>query len=430
MSRILPCPTPSLRRFLTSPLTVLAVLACSAGETTNDPSIVAPGPTPPPQHVTPGSPPPIGGQMPPSTDVIDVPSPAPGATSSDGKPHNLGSETECNGMDDNGNGIIDDVDVGNDGLCDCLNIGFFGEVASDAGSETAQFEAWLLERSSVPVQRLAATETLTAEWLAGVQVLVVGGLQSRSAQSGAAFSEAERAAFDSWLHGGGGVFVLAGYTEDSRDAQPTVELITNTGMSYDLQSVPSEGVIGQGETPPVWLDGIVAPDHPSVEGVEAIGVYYGYPVTGDGTPILQAQGYTLAMVKEVGAGRAFVFADEWITQDVTWSGLTVGGNDPCQQPCQEQSNICRIANEQCERCALEPCSDPNETDLDACTKGCQPSCESETNRCNTYTQQCETCSAERATREQATPRLWLNTLRWLTPQNECQVEIPPIIPIR
>lgn len=408
----------------------IAPVACSAGDTTNDPSIVTPGPTPP-QHVTPGGSPPIGGQVPPQTDVIDVPPSTGGGTNANGRPRNLGSETECNGMDDNGNGIIDDVDIGRDGLCDCLNIGFFGNVASDAGSETAQFESWLLARSSVPVQQLAATDTLTAQWLAGVQVLVVGGLQGRTSQSsGPAFSEAERAAFDEWLRNGGGVFVLSGYTEDSRDAQPTVELIANTGISYDLQSVPAEGVIGQGEAPPVWLDGIVTPDHPSVEGVEAIGVYYGYPVTGDGTSILEAQGYTLAMAKEIDAGRAFVFADEWITQDVTWSGLTVGGNDPCQQPCQEQSNICRIAGEQCERCALEPCSDPNETDLESCSKGCQPSCEAETNRCNMYTEQCETCSAARTTREQATPRLWLNTLRWLTPQSECQVEIPPIIPIR
>lgn len=379
----------------------------------------------------PGSPGGQGGPGGPNDpDIIDTPitpgGPGPGDPSVPIIP-GLGSETVCDGVDNDGNGIIDDVDVGNDGLCDCIRIGFFGKVASDAGQATGSFESWLTALSGqVPIAHLDATATLTASWLSNLQVLIVGGLQDRAARAGegSAFTGDEIAAFDGWIAQGGGVITLSGYTANIRDARPVAELIQNTGLGYDLMSVSGPGVISE-DGPPVWLRGITTPTHPIVDGVKEVGVYYGYPVTGDGTPILSAEGYVLGVAKEQGAGRVFAFADEWITQDATWLGLRSGQDNPCQQPCNEQTNICRVAAEQCEQCAAQPCSDPNETDLETCTKGCQPSCDSETTRCETYTAQCDTCQGEMLDRVEATPRLWLNTLRWLTPANECKVQIPP-----
>jgi hypothetical protein len=340
----------------------------------------------------------------------------------------FGTETTCDDIDNDGNGIIDDVDVGKDGLCDCIHIGFFGEIASDAGDATGSFEAWLVARSGqIPIQHLDATEKLTSAWLSSLQVLIVGGLRDRAAQVGNddAFSSDEIAAFDDWVQNrGGGVITLSGYTSTIGDARPVSELLQNTGLSYDLMSVSGAGVISEG-APPVWLQDITAPDHPIVAGVSEIGVYYGYPVQGDGTGILSGEGHVLGMAKQWGTGRVFAFADEWITQDATWQGLANGQQDPCQQPCNEQANICRVAMEQCEQCAMQPCSDPNDTDITTCEKGCQPSCESETARCNTNTELCATCTADVTARAEATPRLWLNTIRWLTPDNECKVTIPP-----
>lgn len=345
-------------------------------------------------------------------------------------PLNLGSETTCDDMDENSNGIIDDVDVGKDGLCDCIHIGFFGEISSDAGMKTASFEAWLVARSGqVPIKHLAANETLTADWLASLQVLIVGGMQDRAA-AGGKFTAEEVAAFDDWVQNrGGGVITLSGYTASSDDARPTNELLVNTGLSYQLTGVPMDGVIGDG-APPNWLTGIVAPDHPTVDQVSQIGVYYAYPVKGDGTVILREGTYDLAMAKEVGMGKVFIFSDEWITQDATWAGLSDGQSMPCQQPCNEQQNSCRIASEQCTQCEMAPCSDPNDTDAGTCAKGCQPSCENETMRCQTNTDLCTACQAEADARAEATPRLWLNTIRWLTPTSECKVDIPPSVRVR
>src|SRR5262249_34993040 len=37
------------------------------------------------------------------------------------------TETKCDGRDDDCNGKIDDVDVGHDGICDCIRIGLIGK---------------------------------------------------------------------------------------------------------------------------------------------------------------------------------------------------------------------------------------------------------------------------------------------------------------
>jgi hypothetical protein len=407
-------------------LTVLA--SCSAGETAPPPRATTGTPTgsntPPPVLTDNGDP----TLVPDDGDTSGV-----GSGANPPRAPNLGTETVCDDIDDNANGIIDDVDVGKDGLCDCIHIGFFGGIASDAGMATAAFDTWLIERSGqIPIKRLASTDTLTADWLSSLQVLIVGGLKERAAAagSGAAFTADEIAAFDAWVsEQGGGVFTLSGYTANATDARPVSELLQHSGLAYDTTNVPAAGVISNGG-PPVWLTDIVTPTHPTVEGVNQVGVFYGYPVTGDGTPILDGEGYTLAMAKQWGIGRVFAFADEWITQDATWSGLANGQADPCQQPCNEQANICRIATEQCANCEEQPCSDPADTDITTCSKGCQPSCESETTRCATNTALCETCTADVDAREQATPRLWLNTIRWLTPANECQVAIPPNVSVR
>jgi hypothetical protein len=339
----------------------------------------------------------------------------------------LGGELYCDGVDENGNGVIDDVDRGNDGLCDCIHLGFFGNIASDAGGATGRFEDWLKMRSDVPFEHLAATATLTAEWLENLQVLIVGGMQQR--KSG--FSSEEKAALLDWLsERGGGLFTLAGYTADSNDASPTAELLATVGLGYELSSVPSQGVIGQGLAPPVWLDGIVAPEHPTVQGVQEIGVYYGYPVTGDGTVILRAEGYDLAMAKQVGAGRVFAFADEWITQDQTWSGMSQGQSNPCQQPCNEEMSRCDAAENVCANCENQPCSDPKDTDAATCAKGCDQSCRDETSRCEMYAEQCATCTEQTEGLADATPRFWLNSILWLTPESECQIVVPVDLQIK
>src|SRR5262245_15837123 len=50
------------------------------------------------------------------------------------------TELACDGKDDDCNGRIDDVDVGGDGVCDCLRIALVGQAGPLPSSN---FQAWL-----------------------------------------------------------------------------------------------------------------------------------------------------------------------------------------------------------------------------------------------------------------------------------------------
>lgn len=230
---------------------------------------------------------------------------------------NLGTEEACDGIDSNNNGVVDDVDKGKDGLCDCLNVGFLGDIASDAGNMTAAFATWLEARSDVPVTKILATAPLTEQLLAPLQVIVVGNMTARVTQNSPAYSEAELTVLRNWVSvRGGGLMTLAGFTGNETHMLPTAQLLAPFGLGYDYLG-RGAGILGEG-APPMVITGITQPMHPTVDGVKKLGVYYGYPVIGDGEVIVSEKGFNLAMAKQTGKGRVFLFADEWITQDTLW----------------------------------------------------------------------------------------------------------------
>jgi hypothetical protein len=342
-----------------------------------------------------------------------------------GKPRNVGTEMACDGIDDNMNGIVDDVDKGKDGLCDCLHIGFLGALASDNGNSTGAFQSWLEARSDVPVKHIGARDKITPEVLADLQVLIIGNMRDRG---NAGFTSDEINAFSQWVQNGGGVMSLAGYSANPNDMQPTVQLLAPTGMGYDL-SVGGAGVLGMvmNGPPPVIVHGITAPDHPTVQGITALGVFNAYPVTGDGQVIVREGNYTLAEAKEIGGGHVFVFADEWITQDVLWSPQT-RPQTPCQQSCNQCKNQCSNCDIQCQNCQMQPCQGGQQPpDGGTCVRGCDQSCNQCQTNCQTCEQACTACSALEQDDTLDMGRFWLNLIRWLTPANECQVPIPDVI---
>lgn len=346
------------------------------------------------------------------------------AVDANGNPLNIGSELACDGVDENQNEIIDDVDKGKDGLCDCLRIGFLGDFASDAGNQTGAFETWLEERSDVPVAHIRAQDPLTAEALASLQVLVIGNMAQRASSGG--YSAAEVQVLADWVQQGGGVMSLAGYTARESDITPTVALLAPLGVSYDYQG-RGPGVLGMG-APPVIVRGIADPTHPTMDGIRALGVYNAYPVTGDGTVIVQDAGLVLAMAKTVGSGRVFAFSDEWITQDLLWSPMQNRPLTPCQQGCNQCAMQCAACDRQCSDCQLQPCQGGQIVpDGGTCARGCDQGCSSCSTSCDSCEQICATCSAQEVNDTLDIPRFWLNVLRWLTPANECQVPIPPTV---
>jgi hypothetical protein len=396
-----------------------ALQSCSAGGGNKGEAGVAPalpgeGPKLP---STPGK----GGSDPDNPFIVDDQS----LVDANGKPRNVGTEMACDGVDENMNGIVDDVDKGKDGLCDCLHIGFLGALASDNGNSTGAFESWLEARSDVPVKHIGARDKITADVLADLQVLIIGNLRERG---NAGFTSDELSAFSQWIENGGGVMSLAGYSANPNDMQPTVQLLAPTGIGYDL-SVGGAGVLGMvmNGPPPVIVHGITAPEHPTVQGIKALGVFNAYPVTGDGQVIVREGNYTLAEAKELGGGHVFVFADEWITQDVLWSPQT-RPQTPCQQRCNQCNNQCSNCDIQCQNCQMQPCQGGQQVpDGGTCVRGCDQSCNQCQTNCQTCEQACTACSALEQDDTLDMGRFWLNVIRWLTPANECQVPVPDVI---
>lgn len=218
-----------------------------------------------------------------------------------------GTETECDGVDNDADGYVDNVDVGGDGICDCLSIATLGSSVYE-GRDTA-FAAWLDERGG-RVEELREN-TLTPEVLAQFDVIVVQDVKPR------AYDADETAALDAWVRAGGGLFTLTAYTDEG--SANVNGLLEPYGVRYD------DGLVAfSGPTLAVQIE-----PHPVTEMVDAVGVAGAYQVSGDGDVIARAPRTVLdtlgngtyvpvGRALEHGQGRLIVWGDEWITFNSEW----------------------------------------------------------------------------------------------------------------
>lgn len=224
------------------------------------------------------------------------------ATSTAGTPPLLGQETLCDGIDNDGNGVVDDVDVGRDGVCDCLRIATLGVPGRWGDGDV--FTAWLNSRSNDGAVDLADA-ALSAEVLSPYHVIVAQDLSDAHA-----YTAEEVQALQAWVKAGGGFMTLIGYADpDVLDNVNT--LLAPFGLSYGPdQALPRRG----GQTVPVteWVA------HPVTEGVTQIGVDNGYVVQG-GLVIAAEQGAQMLSAVESELGHVLVWGDEWITYDSEWT---------------------------------------------------------------------------------------------------------------
>jgi hypothetical protein len=220
-----------------------------------------------------------------------------------------GEPEVCDGKDNDDNGIIDDVDAGGDGICDCLNIGTIGTIGpwSDGGDI---FATWLDERSPIPATALD-DEVLSAENLTGLDVIVVLRVDTSELSGDPpqhVFSAGEAKAFGDWMRAGGGAMTTIGYTGDEGAEIVNVNrLLTPLGAGY------SEDLSLSGDVS-TWLE------HPISDGVSNIFTENGVTVSAEaGTLVAVGQNDKAVMVvHQVEDGRLVVWGDEWITYDSEW----------------------------------------------------------------------------------------------------------------
>jgi hypothetical protein len=237
------------------------------------------------------------------------------ATSSGGSAGNAGNGTPetCDGMDNDDNGVIDDVDAGGDGVCDCLNIATLGDIGPWGQGNV--FTTWLNARSPRGAVALA-DQVLTADILAPFQIIVslhvaTGAVQSAHAHH--AFSDAEVSAFNVWVRGGGGIMTTIGYMSDEANEIVNVnKLLTPLGMGYDPAHLNLDSYIQSWDP------------HPVTMGVTNIFTQNGVaprPPTAGGAVIAHGGNEIALAVTQADSGRAVVWGDEWITYDALWTDV-------------------------------------------------------------------------------------------------------------
>jgi hypothetical protein len=223
----------------------------------------------------------------------------------------------CDGIDNDCNGIIDDVDVGHDGVCDCLNIGTIGEIGpwSNGGDV---FASWLNARSPQGAVALD-DQVLTPELLAPLEIIVALHVDTTDVSSNGvtahahhAFSDDEVSAFDSWVKKGGGAMSTIGYTSDEADEVTNVNrLLSPLGMAYSNTKLDLDGFIT------TWVP------HPVTMGISSINIENGVEPDGpNGTTLATDSGGRVALqVTQASNGRVLVWGDEWITYDSEWADV-------------------------------------------------------------------------------------------------------------
>ncbi|HEX6275749.1 MAG TPA: hypothetical protein VFZ53_22060 [Polyangiaceae bacterium] len=227
-----------------------------------------------------------------------------------------GTAELCDGVDNDANGVIDDVDAGGDGVCDCLNIGTLGHIGPWSSGGNI-FATWLNARTPRGAVELA-DQVLTPELLAPLNVIVSLHVHTEAVSSGSvtapahhAFDDSEVAAFSAWVRGGGGVMTTIGYSHDeSAEVVNVNRLLTSIGMGYSTTNLDLTSFVD------TWLP------HPVTDGVRNIFTDNGVEVSGTGMVVAHGEESRAALeVLQVEGGRAVVWGDEWITYDSEWEDV-------------------------------------------------------------------------------------------------------------
>lgn len=227
-----------------------------------------------------------------------------GGGASSGTSGGNGTPETCDGIDNDANGIIDDVDVGGDGICDCLRIATLGVKGTWGQGDV--FSLWLNGKSTNGATDLAA-QVLTPQLLAKYQVIVVQDVS----KIGRAYSASEIQALGDWVNGGGGLLTLIGYG-DPPERTNVNSLLATFGVSYQATQILQKS---GGSTVPVSTWSM----HPVTAGITKIGVDNGYELGGAGTTIATEAGFAMLRAVEVQKGHVLAWGDEWITYNSEWN---------------------------------------------------------------------------------------------------------------
>lgn len=212
----------------------------------------------------------------------------------------------CNDFDDDCDGNIDNVDVGGDGICDCLNIALVG---NQGANPSAEFQDWLVAQGT-QVDRISTNpaEVLDKGLLNKYDIIILDYLIR-------GYTAEEALTTQTWVEAGGGLMAMTGFTNQQFVADRPNSLIKPMGLSYNTSKGFFSGPVKA-----------FAP-HPITDTLTSISFYGGLfvDIVEDGVAMNQIimtlpQG-AVGVVQDRGNGRLFIFGDEWIEFDSEWKNI-------------------------------------------------------------------------------------------------------------
>ncbi|MCY0986531.1 hypothetical protein OV203_05340 [Nannocystis sp. ILAH1] len=221
-------------------------------------------------------------------------------------------EVTCDNIDNDCDSNVDNIDAGNDGICDCLNIGILGDMGY---APSADFQAWLEDQGSAVTRTklLNNPGVVTPAFLANYDLVLIDRIER-------ALSADEAAALEAFVKDDGrGMITLIGYNFDNQNPVPERDRANSALAPFGLAY---EGAY--------FGDGVIPtfdPVHPISMGISDVNFAGGIQpvdVENQGTSevfaTVQASNAGIAHQTDMEGGRVVVWGDEWITFDSDWQG--------------------------------------------------------------------------------------------------------------
>ena len=238
------------------------------------------------------------------------------------------------------------------GNCQCLTIASLGKVAhygnqSGTGDNTDAFQKYMNTQTKGTatmamfgnVVGAPRNFTLTADFLKKYDVVILQALEDSEYTGLWTFDANEVQALSDWVNKGGGLIAMTGYGGNSNEIQPLNQLLSQFGITYDPNDIFIESDCtdhlcyctdtsmpfgGWNTSDTLLTSNLNSTDH-------QVGVFRGRPIECADCQVMATwQNMKVGVHKQVGAGRVFAWADEWVTYTSQWAGDPLYmGKDQC-----------------------------------------------------------------------------------------------------